>query len=448
MSTILRARRAAPVAAVALGVLALGLQVASVSLGLLAGQPVSTVTVRTIAVVPGAVVATILAARRPRNPIGWLLIGISLVVAASALPVHDHGTLPLGWGVLDSTWPVELVAIAILIWLFPDGLPRGRWRRTSVVLLISGTALGLAAWAGGGVAVAEHRYQLGSANLGNAQVHADGALGIPAGLALFAAAVSLLVWLILLVPRYRRSPEERRLQLKWLYTGAVIAVASLVASSVAQGQASAFWHAVGVITSLGGAALAVCIGVAVLKYRLYEIDRIISRVISYAIITAVLAGVFAGLVLLATVVLPFKTPVAVAAATLAAAALFNPLRKRVQHAVDRRFNRTRYNTEAIVAAFTARLRQTVDLDTVRGDLLGVVHGAFQPAHVSIWLTGDRQQAPVLPGRRHPDLRSSAGQQHLGWISGWESGQMVGRTLDAPENGWPQPVRGIRFSVHG
>jgi Flp pilus assembly protein TadB len=130
------------------------------------------------------------------------------------------------------------------------------------------------------------------------------------------------------------------------------------------------------------------------------------RHISYAIITAVLAGVFAGLVVLATVVLPVKTPVAVAAATLAAAALFNPLRKRVQHAVDRRFNRARYNAKAIVAAFTARLRQTVDLDTVQGDLVGVVHEAFQPAHVSVWLAGTWQQARALPGLRHPDLTRS------------------------------------------
>jgi hypothetical protein len=142
--------------------------------------------------------------------------------------------------------------------------------------------------------------------------------------------------------------------------------------------------------------LPVCVGVAVLKYRLYEIDRIISRVISYAIVTAMLAGVFAGLVLLATVALPFKTPVAVAAATLAAAALFNPLRRRVQDAVDRRFNRARYNAEVIVAAFTARLRQTVDLETVRGDLVGVVHEAFQPDHVSGWLAGTRQQAQSCP----------------------------------------------------
>ena len=130
--------------------------------------------------------------------------------------------------------------------------------------------------------------------------------------------------------------------------------------------------------------LLVCIGIAVLKYRLYDIDRIISRVISYLIITAVLAGVFAALVLFATSVLPVKAPVAVAAATLAAAALFNPLRRRVQHAVDRRFNRTRYDAEVVVASFTARLRQTVDLDTTQAELLSTVHHAFQPADVSIW----------------------------------------------------------------
>jgi ABC-type bacteriocin/lantibiotic exporter with double-glycine peptidase domain len=139
------------------------------------------------------------------------------------------------------------------------------------------------------------------------------------------------------------------------------------------------------IVPVGFAVLQVCVGVAVLKYRLYEIDRIISRVISYAIITAVLAGVFAGLVLLASVVLPLKGSVAVAASTLVAAALFNPLRRRVQHAVDRRFNRARYNADLIVAAFASRLKDAVDLDSVREDLAAVVQKALQPAHISVWM---------------------------------------------------------------
>ena len=126
-------------------------------------------------------------------------------------------------------------------------------------------------------------------------------------------------------------------------------------------------------------------GVGILKYRLYEIDRLISRTISYAILTGLLAGVFLGIVGLTTHVLPFSSPVGVAASTLAAAALFNPLRLRVQRLVDRRFNRARYDADAIVAAFTLRLRDAVDLDTVRHELLAAVDGAVKPAHASVWI---------------------------------------------------------------
>jgi hypothetical protein len=125
---------------------------------------------------------------------------------------------------------------------------------------------------------------------------------------------------------------------------------------------------------------------AVLKYRLYDIDRIISRTLAYAIVTGLLVGLYAGLVLLATRVLSFHTPVAVAAATLAAAALFSPLRRRVQQVVDRRFNRARYDADRTVAAFAAQLQDAVDLDAVRADLVGVVHAALEPAHVSVWIS--------------------------------------------------------------
>ena len=125
---------------------------------------------------------------------------------------------------------------------------------------------------------------------------------------------------------------------------------------------------------------------AVLRYRLYEIDRIISRTLAYAIVTGLLVGVYAGLVLLTTQVFGVHTPVAVAASTLAAAALFNPLRQHVQRAVDRRFNRARYDAEQTVAAFAARLKDAVDPDTVRDDLAGVVHQALEPASVSLWIS--------------------------------------------------------------
>ena len=142
-----------------------------------------------------------------------------------------------------------------------------------------------------------------------------------------------------------------------------------------------------VAAAAGLLALPVSMGVAVFKYRLFDIDRIVSRTLGYAIVTGLLVGVYAGLVLLATHVLSFKTPVAVAASTLAAAALFAPVRRLVQRIVDRRFNRARYDAERTVAAFTARLQDAVDLDTVRADLLAAVDQALEPAHATVWLAG-------------------------------------------------------------
>ena len=270
-------------------------------------------------------------------------------------------------------------------------LPSGRWRAVSRVIVTGGVLLGLAASASGVAAVAGN----------DIRIDASGSLANPAGpwavlqsVVAITVLASLLAWLVVQVPRYRRSSGERRQQLKWLYSGAVVFVVSVVISSLASGNSSSPWQLVGTV---GMAVFPVCIGIAVLKYRLYEIDRIISRVITYGIVTAVLAGVFAGLVLLATRVLPVTSPVGVAASTLAAAALFNPLRRRVQRMVDRRFNRAKYNAEAVVAAFTARLRGTVELDAVQSDLVDAVHHAFEPAHVSVCLTptGRRGATPMF-----------------------------------------------------
>jgi hypothetical protein len=126
-------------------------------------------------------------------------------------------------------------------------------------------------------------------------------------------------------------------------------------------------------------------GVAIFRYRLFEIDRLISRTLAYALVTGLLVGVYAGLVLLATHVVSINGPVAVAGSTLAAAALFNPLRRRVQRLVDRRFNRARYDADQTVAAFAVRLKDAVDLDSVRYDLVIAVQQALEPAHVSVWM---------------------------------------------------------------
>jgi hypothetical protein len=382
---------------VAFGVLTLGAGLATVPLDRLAHQPGPHGSLSwlfpVLVLTPGVVVGTLLAARRPRNPIGWILLAFYLgaLNPASDYAIIDyrlhHGSLPLGSVavVVLAGWPVRLVLIASLLWVFPDGrLPQGRWRRAAVALAAAGALLAVAATAGGAAAEAGHSVRIDAG--GTLVNNAAGAAGLAQGAVAFGVLASLLVWLAVQVPRYRRSAGERRQQFKWLYTGAAIFVVSVISAVITSGSSGLDLAVNNVIVPVGFAILPVCVGVAVLRYRLYEIDRIISRVISYAIITAVLAGVFAGLVLLATVVLPFKTPVAVAAATLAAAALFNPLRKRVQHAVDRRFNRARYDADQTVAAFAARLKDAVDLDSVRDDLAGVVHQALEPAHVSVWIS--------------------------------------------------------------
>ena len=423
MSTTLRARTA-PVAAVVLGVVALGLGAASVVLDTLThqpgiGRPAADAFITAVGAVPATAVGTLLAARRPRNPIGWMLLAIIIVEISPAGQYlildyrRHHGALPLGWVavVLEECWPMFLVLITLLLWLFPDGtLPAGRWHRPAVVAAVGWLLIGLAT-SSRGVLVAAG---------GDVRIQASGGLASPVPgafrvldvVVIAGTLVSWIAWLAIQIPTYRHASGEHRQQLKWLYSGAAIFVVSLIIGVfIAQLVVEEVpgWGNQSVadaVVILGTAALPVCMGVAVLKYRLYELNRIISRVVSYTLITALLGGVFAGLILLATRVLPVKGSVAVAVATLIIAALFNPLRKRVQHAVDRQFNRSRYDAEAIVAAFSGRLRQTIDLDTIHGDLVGVVHEAFQPAHVSVWLPGARPHAmgpaPARLGAGQPD----------------------------------------------
>ena len=186
------------------------------------------------------------------------------------------------------------------------------------------------------------------------------------------------------VVSWRRAAGERRQQLNWLMAGGAAALVFFIAAAFASARHGG-WQVVGDVLVIGMAALPAAIGVGILKYRLYEIDRIISRTLAYAIITGLLVGVYAGLVLLATRVLSVNSPVAVAASTLAAAALFTPLRSRVQRMVDLRFNRAHYDADKTVAAFAARLQDAVDLDSVRDDLASVVQKALEPAHVSMWV---------------------------------------------------------------
>jgi hypothetical protein len=196
------------------------------------------------------------------------------------------------------------------------------------------------------------------------------------------------------VYRYRQvSTLAERQQTKWVVLGVAACVAVFVGSRLvgllltpAEKQSQVGGNLVGGgLVVLAFFFVPVCIGIAVLRARLWDIGLVVSRTLTYAVVTALLAGIYAGLVLLATRVLPFHTAPAVAVSTLVAAAAFHPLRVRVQHAVDRRFNRARYDADRAVAAFAARLQDTADPDAVHAHLLAAVHRALEPAHASVWI---------------------------------------------------------------
>ena len=386
--------------AVALGVVALVLNVVALVLVASADRTAPQL-VRGTALLPTAAVGMLVAVRRPGNPLGWLLLGCGVVfslqggsVAYSILDYRlHHGTLPLGRVAiaLQPTWAAGLVLVAGVLWLFPDGhLPTGRWRRVGGVLWAAGLLFGAFMFVPWAIAAAGRTVRVDANGTPVAMDH-------PAGLGLvwvvienigfFALLISWVVWLALQVPKFRKSSGERRLQLKWLYSGAAVFIVCLGFGLFQSNNATGLAAVVGGVLAAGVAALPIALGIGILKYRLYEIDRIISRTLAYAIVTGLLVGVYAGLVLLATEVLRFSSPVAVAAATLAAAALFSPLRRWVQRIVDRRFNRAHYDAEETVAAFAGRLRGSVDLASIQEELAATVDQAFEPTHVSVWVTG-------------------------------------------------------------
>ena len=342
-----------------------------------------------------AAVGTVIARHQPRNPIGWLMAAGALVAAVSqdvklylVLDYHrQHGTLPFGpvAASLTRTGTIVELLFPLVILLFPDGrLPSPRWRWTLWVYLAAGGLAVAGILAGQALTVSGQRIAVDA--LGQPTNGPVGAAAALAGagflLTVVCVAVSL-SWVARLVISYRHLADQRRQQAKWLAAGAAVFVVSLVFFELVSGQVGQASRA---IAFLGIAALPVSVGVAILRYHLYEIDRIISRTLAYAIVTGLLVGVYAGLVLLATRVLPLSSPVAVAGATLAAAALFSPLRRRVQRVVDRRFNRARYDAELTVAAFAARLKDAVEIDAVRADLADVIQQALEPAHLSVWIS--------------------------------------------------------------
>ena len=397
-----RSRMAAPaVAAWSLGVLIVLFCAALVPLAVAAREAESDIAV-VFFMMSLALVGIVVARRQPGNPLGWMFLALAALSAlgncAGAYAVLSYRLghhLPLGVAAvfLALYWCPLIVAFPLVILLFPDGrLPSPRWRPVLWGYLAVGACwpVSVYAVAVGAVAAGDLRILPG----GDLQAVDDPAgssawLGSVEAVILPVLAVFWLVFVARQVLSWRRAVGERRQQLKWLMSGAAVCMAATTVIAVGgtlDSSASPAVQAVAVGATIGIAALPVSVGVAILKYRLYDIDRVISRTLAYAIVTGLLVGVYAGLVLLTTQVFRVHSTVAVAASTLAAAALFNPVRRRVQKAVDRRFNRARYDADQTVAAFAARLKDAVDLDSVRGDLAGVVHQALEPAHVSVWIS--------------------------------------------------------------
>jgi hypothetical protein len=339
-------------------------------------------------------VAAVIMARRPGNSIGWLclltgfwgsLTWAGLQYSGYVLVTRPGSLAGKGSGVAvavasNNAYAPVLGLLILTVLVFPTGcLISPRWRPIAW--------LTVGAFAGS--------FTVGALSALNApfQHYANpiAVTGGGAGAAVFIGAV-VLSWLagvvgafVSAVVRFRRSRREERAQLKWLALAASILPIGVVVHTFAESFAPGALNLVETVFSICLAGIPVAIGIAILRYRLYEIDRLISRTLAYLIITGLLVSVFVGMVVLATDVLPFSSPVAVAASTLTAAALFNPLREQVQHLVDRRFNRSRYDADTIVTSFATRLREAVDVDIIRRELLHAVGQAVEPAHASLWI---------------------------------------------------------------
>jgi hypothetical protein len=383
--------------AAALSALAVLSFAAAVLLTLLSRQLDSGVIAAVIGV-PCAAVGMVVTRRQRENPLGWLFLVIGVCLFLSTIGA-DYAVLAYRLGhhlpfgpvalALNQLWGPSLVSFTIAILLFPDGrLPSRFWRGALRVYVVWFAAMLAATGAALGGALAAHPLRVDNNGGLTALDYPTGWYNAVQGLLILVLLVLSLAFIARQALSWRRATGERRQQLKWLASGAAVSIICLfvAANSSSPGNGPTLGGVLNTLAWMGATALPVSIGVAILKYRLYEIDRIISRTLAYAIVTGLLVGVYAGLILLATQVLRFHSTVAVAASTLAAAALFSPLRRRVQHAVDRRFNRARYNADQTVAAFAARLKDAVDLDAIRDDLAGVASKALEPAHVSVWIS--------------------------------------------------------------
>jgi hypothetical protein len=339
-----------------------------------------------VMVIAFAALGALLASRRPRNPIGWLLCAAPLALALSGFAdgwyVHAYYAHPgspkppvaLLW-VANWIWVFGFIPlITALLLLFPDGrLPsRGWWPAGALVLAAIVCLFAGYAFAPG--ALDDYRRVENPVGLGPLFLTLQD-VGFPLMALSAITSAAALIW------RFRRSHGVERQQLKWMAAAAALVVGAwLVNAALDQflGVQSSYFLPI-VLLALPGAAT-----VAILRYRLYDLGRIVNRTLVYLALTVTLGAVYLGLVLLIGLTLGTSN-VAIAVSTLAVAALFRPLRSRIQAAVDHRFYRRRYDAARTLQRFGSRLRDELDLDAVQGELVGVIEQTVQPEHVTLWL---------------------------------------------------------------
>jgi hypothetical protein len=336
-------------------------------------------------------IGVLIVSRRPGHVIGWLycVVGFLFSYAAFAPAYADYalyakpGSLPAAeWVAWSASWldGVFIASVAFLMLFFPTGrLPSRRWRPVLWLLL-------------GATALAFLTVSFRPGPIWEDTLPVENPLGIERAGGLIDA-LGLFVWLGLvavfvlsaasIVVRFRRSKGDERQQLKWIAFAALLVIVSFVLANLTYGGPIATGF-----LAVALAAIPVTTGIAILRYRLYDIDRLISKTLVYASLTVILGAAYVGLVLAGQAVFSSfagGSDLAIAVSTLVVAALFLPVRSRVQKLVDRRFYRRRYDAQRTLEAFGARLREEVDLDLLTSDLRGVVIETMQPAHVSLWL---------------------------------------------------------------
>ena len=345
------------------------------------------------------VIGWLIASRQPRNPIGWifLVVGLSqastgffgqyaaygLVTRPGSLPGADLASWVGAW-----SWAPGFAGVFLMLLLFPDGsLPSRRWRPILGLGLVSGgmimTANAVGSWGYRGLAL------LIGSTLDTASDPALGLLLAVVNIGLILLSLVGLAAIVSLAIRFRRAEAVERQQIKWFAAAGALEVALLLLTTL-----FSIPYPFDVLAAILVVPLVpIATVVAILRYRLYAIDRIVSRTISYLVVVAVLAAVFVAVVLgLQRLLSSFtdESPVAVAGSTLVAFALFQPLLRRVQRRVDWRFDRSRYEADRAIAGFAGRLRDIVDLEAARSEVLDLVDSTIRPSRARLWIRGSEE----------------------------------------------------------